>query len=581
MIRSRRVRPLVLVAALALGCTQANRDRAVLAGPPPSTEEASLPLVREPEPIQAGRAPETEGVYNAGTDVLHYDVELAISSGSPEIHGEATLTLTTESTQAVLDLTGLAVSEVRVNGRRVRFSYRNGKLGIPVPGTRAPAEVLIRYHGTPDDGLIHGTTVHGTPSVFADNWPNRARFWLPSVDHPSDKATIRFRVHAPSQWQVIANGRLEDGPSETPTGRLGELGLSDPAGDYATWVWHSEVPIPSYTMVIGATEFERVVLGEAACGKAPAAPTTGGCVEVGHWVFPPDVAHAATVFGRSAEMVDFFTDRVGPYPYEKLVNVQSSTRFGGMENASAIFYAERLLADGTDIEGTVSHEIAHQWFGDSVTERDWSHLWLSEGFATYFGSLFFEHADGPERFQELLANIRSGYLSSQTTGVPIVQENEDLFQLLNANNYQKGGMVLHMLRGVLGDSAFFGGVRTYYDSFQNGTALTDDLQKALELASGKELGWFFDQWLRQPGHPVFEVEWSYADSAVELVIRQVQDASWPAFNMPAQVEVRDARGSTRHEVMIEGRTTRVELPATARPSDVVLDPDGWILKEVR
>lgn len=581
MIRSITVRSLVLVAAVISSCTPANRDRAVLSGPLPSTEEAALPLVREPEPIQAGRAPQTQGVYNSGTDVLHYEVELVVSATSPEIHGEATLTLTSGSTTAELDLTGLAVSEVQVDGRRVRFTYRDGKLGVPLPGSRAPADVMIRYHGTPDDGLIHGSTVHGTPSVFADNWPNRARFWFPSVDHPSDKATVRFRVHAPSQWQVIANGLLEDGPSVTSIERLNELGLTDPADAYSTWVWHSGVSIPAYTMVIGATEFERVVIGEAACGQAPAAPTSGGCVEVGHWVFPADAAHAATVFGRSVEMVDFFTDRVGDYPYEKLYNVQSSTRFGGMENASAIFYAEQPLASGADIEGTVSHEIAHQWFGDSVTERDWSHLWLSEGFATYFGALFFEHADGPERFQEILDGTRSSYLGSQTTAIPIVQENDNLFQLLNANNYQKGGMVLHMLRGMLGDSTFFAGVRTYYSSFQDGTALTEDLQKSFEVTSGKELGWFFDQWLHQPGHPVFELEWAHAGSTLEVVIRQVQDPEWPAFRMPAQVEVQNGGDSTRHEVMIEGRTTRVELPVTGRPSAVVLDPDGWILKEVR
>ena len=578
MIRSIRTRSLIAVVLLAPACSTANRERAILQTPPASTEEAALPLVREPDPVAAGRAETRPGPYNGGTDVLHYDIELALRAESPEIVARATLDLLPTGREAELDLTGLAVSEVRVDGERVRFGYRNGKLVLPVPGRAAPVRVEVRYRGTPDDGLIHGETVHGTPSVFADNWPNRARFWFPSVDHPSDKATVRFRVHAPDAWQVIANGELEGTPTETRPETLAALGMATPPSDMVTWTWSTEVEIPAYTMVVGATEFVRRTLGRAACGNAPA---TDGCADVGYWVFRPDSAHAEQVFGRAPEMVDYFTELIGPFPYEKLENVQSSTRFGGMENASAIFYSEQALASGRDIEGTVSHEIAHQWFGDSVTERDWSHLWLSEGFATYFGALFFEHADGLERFREMMARNRERYLTSGAAANAILSESDDLFQLLNANNYQKGGWVLHMLRGVVGDSAFFAGIRTYYDNYKGGTALTTDLQGAMELATGLELGWFFEQWLEQPGHPVLETEWAWDGRGVDVEIRQVQSEDWPAFRMPATLEVRTAAGTLREQLIIEGRITRFRMASPREPTAVTVDPDDWILKETR
>ncbi len=581
MIRSKWMSTFAFMGVVGAGCSTAQRDTAVIQHVPPSTEQAALPLVREPEPITAGQADDGDGVYADGTDVLHYEVELAVDDASPVIYGDARLTLIAESGMAELDLTGLAVTEVLVDGTRARFQHRAGKLRVAVPGPPATADVRVRYRGTPDDGLIWGETVHGDPSVFADNWPNRARFWFPSVDHPSDKATVRFRVHAPAGWEVISNGRLEDGPTPAPAARLSELGMDPAPSAHRTWTWHTGVALPAYTMVIGATTFARRIVGQAACGRAPAAPTAGGCVEVGYWVFPNDTAHAARVFARSAEMVDYFTDLVGDYPYEKLINVQSSTRFGGMENASAIFYAEQPLSRGADIEGTVSHEIAHQWFGDSVTERDWSHLWLSEGFATYFGALFFEHADGQERFREIMERNRARYVQSGAAAQPVIQPDSDLFRLLNANNYQKGGWVLHMLRAELGDSLFFAGIRRYYESYRDGTALTDDLRTAMEVTSNRELGGFFEQWLERPGHPVFEVSWDWEGRTATVDITQVQEAAWPTFRVPMQVEVRSGNRSVRVDVLVDSRATRVEVPVTRRPTEVILDPDGWVLKEVR
>ena len=164
----------------------------------------------------------------------------------------------------------------------------------------------------------------------------------------------------------------------------------------------------------------------------------------------------------------------------------------------------KSIAKGRNIEGTVSHEIAHQWFGDSVTEADWNHLWLSEGFATYFGALFFEYEDGKSVFQEKMENSRKRIINSNYTNNPIVGlENKDLFKLLNSNNYPKGGWVLHMLRGYMGDKLFFDGIAKYYDQYKYKTVTTKDFQSVMEKVKGENLNWFFDQWVFKPGYPIF------------------------------------------------------------------------------
>ena len=283
-------------------------------------------------------------------------------------------------------------------------------------------------------------------------------------------------------------------------------------------------------------------------------------------------------------MVDFFTEFVGDFPYEKLANVQSSTRFGGMENASAIFYSESALAQREDIEGTVSHEIAHQWFGDAVTERDWSHLWLSEGFASYFGALYFEQADGEADFRQRMGGYRDTYLQSNMVGRPIVDpQTPDLFALLNANNYQKGAWVLHMLRGLMGEAPFQRAMRDYYRQHTHGTALTEDLQIIAEEASGLELDWFFRQWVFQPGYPVLSVErtWEANAGSLTLTVRQEQDPSWPRFRLPMEIELVWDDGSRRESVYLDGPLSRFTFALPEEPSAVVLDPDGWVLAVVR
>ena len=559
-------------------------------GGPPATETPSpelapdVPLrpgavmsTPEPDPIEAGPAP-LPGEYTGAFDVLHYDLELSLHEGRRDIAARARILVASPADPDVpmdFDLVGLAIHAVEVDGIRTPFEYADGKLRVYAPPNATDTvTVEVAYGGTPDDGLILRDNVHGDPAAFADNWPNRARFWFPSVDHPSDKATVAYTIHAPDTWQVIANGTIAAPPVPTGDDALGG------AEGRRTWRWTTSVPIPSYTMVVGGADLAVRQVGLAACDNSPVSPRSDGCTRVTYWVYPQDTDNAARIFRRAAEMVDFFTDLIGPFPYEKLANVQSATRFGGMENASAIFYTEQGIAEGRDMEGTVSHEIAHQWFGDSVTESEWYDLWLSEGFATYFGALYFEEADGPGNFRERMENSRQRVLASSDVNRPVVDPGEtNLFALLNDNNYPKGGWVLHMLRGMLGDEVFFAGIRTYYARFQGSVASTSDFRAVMEEASGADLGWFFEQWLYRPGFPVVtsETTWDAATGEAVVTVRQTQQMDWPAFRLPLDIEFEVGGNAERRRVEVTEREHVFRIQLEAAPSSTTLDPDGFLL----
>lgn len=558
--RLRHLGILLLVAAVAAACS---RTEATLHQPdmlPAASADRPPSETPEPPPIQAGIAP-PPGPYAPGFDAIHYDVALTFPDTSSYVRGraQATIERAPDAPDSLsLDFSGLAVKAVEFDGEPVAFRFASGKLWVPVAERAGERfEVSVSYGGHPDDGLIIGRNRHGSPTAFADNWPNRARFWFPSIDHPSDKASVTFTVELPAgdERSVISNGRL------------------DPASADGTWIWSTDIPIPTYTMVVGVADFVVDTVGSA-CSPA-------GCVEVTTWLYPQDRSQASPSFARAADMVTFYDSLIAPFPYEKLAHVQSSTRFGGMENVSAIFYSDEALSRGIDMESTVAHETAHQWFGDAVTEADWHHLWLSEGFATYFGALFFEFADGVERFAAMMEESRTQYIQSSAPQKPIIDPNEsNLFRLLNANNYQKGGWVLHMLRRQLGDEAFFRGIRSYYREFEHETALTEDLQRHLEESSGVDLDAFFRQWLFEPGHPVLRLEWTSDGEVLEGTVHQTQDPTWPTFAFPLTLEI-GTGGATRREVVdVHQREQAFRLDVAGRVTSVVVDPDGDLLKEV-
>jgi aminopeptidase N len=493
---------------------------------------------------------------NPSVDVLHYRIALTLPASGAEIDADAELTvrpINVPLQRLVLDFSGLTIDDVTIDGAKAEFTRDGEHLSIAANKSE-PFRARVRYHGAPADGLYVRGNKYGDHGAFADNWPNRAHFWFPSVDHPSDKATVEFFVTAPAAFDVIANGtRIET--------------TTLPNGTRLTH-WSEPTPIPVHCMVVGATEFSIVRAG-ASKGA-----------EVSYWLYPRDREAGIRELGRAPQMVDFFSELVGAYPYEKLAIVESSTRFGGMENSSAIFLDEKRIDGEGTLEGLVAHEIAHQWFGDSVSQREWHDLWLSEGFATYFEHLFFERMDGREVLNARLRTDRDEYLRAYADQPGPIYDPRitDLTKLLNAYNYKKGAWVLHMLRGVMGDTAFFAGIRDYFASYRESNASTAELRMVMERHAGQSLAWFFQQWVYEAGHPVFATRWTWKDAKVQVDIDQKQSGT--VYRAPTVIEVRSSSGdAARHNVVIDERSEHFEWPSESKPSAVVLDPDGWVLKE--
>jgi aminopeptidase N len=510
--------------------------------------------------------------YRPGFDVLDYDLTLDLPDSGRAIRASAVLTVRRTEPGAdtlTLDLVRLRVESVAVNGGPVAFGRTAETIRIPLPtGERDTLRVSVNYDGEVSDGLVIRTDAQGRWTAFGDNWPNRARYWIPSIDHPSDKATVSWTVRTPPGRTVVANGR------QLPVGPM-RVAYAEPRVSR----WREDRPIPTYTMVIAAAPLVREDLGAAACGLAE----LERCVEQTVYVFPEARDYMPGPFAAARDIVDWMARLVAPFPYEKLAHVQSSTIYGGMENASAIFYDERLFRNHAMNVGLISHETAHQWFGDAVTERDWPHLWLSEGFATYFSALWTEHAQGDSAFRAQMATTRAQIFadSAAVPRRPVIDTIETkLTALLNVNSYQKGGWTLHMLRRLVGDSAFFRGIRQYYRAHKHSTAVTDDLRQELEATSGRPLGWFFDQWLRRPGYAMPVVSWSYDSTASRLTVTVSQEQSrFGAYRFPLTLAIYDSSGSMRREqveVAAQPRTT-VQLPVAVRPARIVPDPDVDLL----
>src|SRR5919112_2198623 len=401
-------------------------------------------------------------------DALHYDITLVPSDTGTHVLVEVQTTWRLRSSEPVEMELDSAMRVVRVlvdgkpNTRLSRTLYARSEGEIEVPHEKHAGDTIttrVRYHGQVRDGLIVGRNQYGARTIFADNWPDRAHLWLAAQDHPSDKASVAFHVQAAVEDRVVANGVLE---------KIDTLAYGN-----AVWHYRMEQPIPVYTMVVGIGRLTQTRLKDANCRLT--------CVPVTIWTYPEDSAYAVSdPFRRASEILDYYSALIGPFPYQSLAHVESSTRFGGMENSTAIFYDEKRYREKNLGEPVVAHETAHQWFGDAVTEADWHHLWLSEGFATYLAALWRGHADGDSAFRAGLHRMADAVFASEEVQRPILDPAAtDLMGLLNSNNYQKGAWVLHQLRGVVGDSELFNGLRRYYATYRDSTALSSDFARVM------------------------------------------------------------------------------------------------------
>jgi aminopeptidase N len=525
---------------------------------------------------QAQASPRKQrSVYQPGIDVLDYDFRLELPDTGAFLRADATVTVRREQgiPSLMLDLVdGLTVRSVEVNGRAVTVRRPHGRIDIPLTGATGDSmSVRVRYDGVVTDGLIVRKDAQNRWTWFGDNWPDRARQWLPTVDHPSDKATVTWTVRAPTGRVVVANGAL--------------LGVHPVAGTGAARSetrWREAHPIPTDIMVIAAGPLAKYDLPPTGCAHDDRAR----CVPQSVYVLPENLAWLPGPFAAAHPIVALFERLVGPFPYEKLAHLQSATRFGGMENASAIFYAYDLFPTRKMSEGLIAHETAHQWFGDAVTEREWGHLWLSEGFATYFAALWTRASKGETAYRDEMQTIRGQILADSIVAKrPVLDTAEtNYLALLNANSYQKGGYILYMLHRQLGDSAFFGGLRSYYSTYRDGTATSDDLRRELERSSGRSLERFFDQWLRRPGVAEPAIGWAYDPTRGTVSLLALQDSPRGPYELPLTVMVTQSSGEQkRFEVILPAeRRAMIVLPEgfTARPTSLTFDPDRVLLARI-
>lgn len=459
-------------------------------------------------------------------------------------------------------------------GTSLPFEQVAESLRIHLPQPANPPDRLtiqIQYQGNPRKGLFFVAPDRAYPRNPVEIWSQGemedSHFWFPVYDYPNDKATSEGFYTVNEEFTVISNGRLLDV-------------AADPAQHTKTFHWKQEIPHSTYLISVVAGRFERYT-------------DQAGTVPLEYYV-PPGTGQekALRSFADTPPALRFFADRMGlPYPYPKYsqVTVRSFT-FGGMENISATTLSDRTLheevsepqANSVDL---VTHELAHQWFGDLLTCADWSELWLNEGFATFWADFYREHRFGRDEYLYSLLQEQKRYLEEdqQRYRRPLVTTfYTDPSDLFDRTTYQKGAVVLDMLRFLLGEERFFAALRLYAREHQQQTVVTDDLRKAMEQVSGENLAWFFDQWIYKAGYPELEVnqQWDEAERRLRLIVeqKQVLDEMTPLFRMPVDVEFTTAAGKKTFRIEFSQAREDFTFSLDSQPRMTRFDPENHILK---
>jgi aminopeptidase N len=512
---------------------------------------------------------------NKNIDIKHYAFHLTLSDVNDEIVGNSQITVLFKKAGIQsfrLDLInkteerqgkGMQIDSIKIGNISVLFTHQNDEIIINLPNSSlANSEIVfcIKYHGIPFEGLIIGPTRNGDRSFFSENWPNKTRHWLPSYDHPSNKATSEFIVKAPSHYKLVSNGLLME--------------ESDLGNNTKLTHWKQSVPVSCWLFVLGAADFAVKYVDRF----------EGKTIET--WVYSKDREAGFYDFNEpTKKILELFSSYVGPFAYEKLANIQSVNSGGGMETSSAIFYSDKLINGKRDerLRNVVIHEIAHQWFGNAVTESTWDDAWLSEGFATFFTMLFIEKEYGKEEFaKEIMKSKESVFKMAKkmpdfSIVSPRTAEKEDVTSGLT---YQKGAWILHMLRDLIGEPNFKIGIQSYYAKFFNQNATTDDLRAEMEKASGKDLKSFFKQWLYQPINPVINGTWNFDEKSKKLTVQLSQTQDF-AYNLPVEIAYY-TKGNTKPNILKMNLTQKQQsysFKIGSTPEKVDFDPRNTLLSE--
>jgi aminopeptidase N len=508
--------------------------------------------------------------------IEHLFVDLALDFAAKSVRGRAVLDFVRVAPQASsleVDATGFGLGSVRVDDgsglKPASYSY-DGEV-IVLRDLPERGQLRIDYEATPKRGLYFLApdehVKHRPLQAWTQCQDEDARHFIPCVDKPHMKMTTELSASVPSGFQVLSNGEL--------------IGSETRGKGPWTYRFKLEQPHPSYLLTLVVGHFD--VVDDRAAKLAEREVPIQYLVPVGQ------APNAARSLGETPRMLEFFSKRFGtPFPWRRYSQVVvSDFIFGGMENTTATTLYEHVMLDeraALDVTSTdlVAHELAHQWFGDYVTCRDWSQAWLNEGFATFCEHLEREDRLGRDEYDYGVAGDVDTYLSEAAGRYqrPIVcRDYAEPIDLFDRHLYEKGGLVLHMLRRELTDDVFFEGVRRYLARHAFGIVETNDLMRALEEVSGRSLERFFDQWLYRPGHPELAVKVGYDDGLLSVSIKQGQKTGEIAtFTLPIEIEVVDANGArTRHQKLVSEAQDVITLPLDKRPLSVGFDPEQRVV----
>jgi aminopeptidase N len=497
-------------------------------------------------------------------DVLRYRFDIDLNDSSDVIRGKADIEISflkdvdhfkLDFANGYEDSRRMKVTKITEDDREIGFLHTEDQILLNIapatPGTKRTYKIF--YRGVPADGLIISRNKFGDRTFFGDNWPNRGHFWLPLVDHPSDKAVVEFIVSAPEHYGIVSVG--ENISEKRAEGRI----ISQ---------WLTSVPLSTKLMVIGVSPF------------AIQETLSSSGIPVSTWVYPQNSKEGFQDYHFATKALNFFESYIAPYPYVKLANVQSKTVYGGMENASCIFYHERTVNGLQNHETLFAHEIAHQWFGDAVSELDWHHIWLSEGFATYLTDMYIEQTYGREAFIASMLDEKAQVLRfARRRLAPIVDTTLPVsVRLLNKNSYEKAGWVLHMLRHELGDDLFRDCIQSFYEKYKFSNALTEDFQAVVDSIGGKSYETFFSQWYYKAGHPLLSSKWEQRTDTLKLAITQHQKQH--IFEFPLEVEIIGNSGESLRKTLLVNKADQVfPIEILFNIKEIQLDPDTWLFFE--
>ena len=508
-------------------------------------------------------------------DALHYKLKFSFDLEKKTFYGENTITLSSLKDglrRIALDAMDFTVTGVAdPNGASLKFEKTPTQLFIDLAKSldygEKDAFTVKYFRQEPKTGFKFMAETPDSPAqINTYNWPEDARRWIPCFDYPNDKATSELVATVKSDWNVLSNGRLVEV-------------IEDKSARTKTFHWLQDKPHPTYNIMMAAGPYEVL-------------PDKLGDLPVDYWVYKKDVLDAPRSFQKTPKMIDFFSKTFGyAYPWAKYDQVCVSGSGGGMEATTATILGQSTIHDARaeqdfSSDGLVAHELAHQWWGDLVTERDWSDVWISESFATYSEYLWTRFDKGEDEGALNLLDKKNSYLREARTRYmrPIVfNRYNNPWDIMDSHSYPKGAAILHMLRFILGDKPFFRALGLFLDKHAFESVDTHDFMTAVKEATGENMDWFFEQWIYKPGHPVFDVgcAWDEADRKIRLTVIQSQDTSKgvPIYKMPVVIGIVTAEKSASEKIWITKKEETFEFAAAQKPLLVKFDEGHFLLKE--